>query len=47
MYADWNYIRGFPKKIVVVTIARASRAKFFLKKTFEKYIRRRDSDDNF
>ena len=32
MYADWNYISGFPKKIVVVAITRVSRAKFFWKK---------------
>lgn len=47
MYADCNYISSFPKKTVVVTITRVSRAKFFWKKTFEKYIRCRGSDDSF
>lgn len=32
MYDDWDYIISFPKKIVIVTITRVSRAKFFWKK---------------
>ena len=46
MHYDWDYIISFPKK-VVVTITRVSRAKFFWKKTFEKYIRFHGSDDSF